>query len=688
MLIIACLLNALSAVAVAEEYRIDILAQLPTLSGANNIAIIPLPTESNNKFHYLLADETGELSLLNGTELLFLSRLPLSDQATNQQIKLTALVLHPSFALADQYGYQTFFTAHIEPTQTNNNVARLTQLTNATPLPFDTVITQWKYDSSLPKKIDIQQRREVLRIAVPTATHQIQKIAFNPFNKVWHDDYGLLHIALSENKVVDESANKAPLYSGVVLRIDPKRFGLRNYRVPSDNPFMNVGNINKEAFILGAKNITSFSWSKQHHDALLVQHIYDGAHNVAVAKKGTDWRATYQNNLVFPLKSNKASQAKIAQYQGRQLKTLVGSTLFLSNNVKSWQLAKLNTAMQNNSVKNKAAGEIVESFNGETLSPTNDVSLFFDHAGEPLLLDATKKQLLTITTESLVTDNENNVQIHKTQHIQPNTVNSSAYAKLLLILFIFLLAVLFYKLRPKSNNAEAKLRSQLARFELDDTNTTVSFYKRHQSEIDSQLAIIDVVKSEVFLNDKSVNIIDKDDEHGFSEQRENQIRLSFFKAHRQKLIDDEIRQVYLYLTDKNTKKYIICLYLRKGNQRLTKAKYFDTLEALIDWNWFISSQLNPEATDIRKAKVPVAKKVVENKPSKPKQSLVTEQEPNIEKVSVLKQSTAELHNIALNDAELINALDKLVNLKQQGFLTHEEFSMAKAKILLDMTTHK
>jgi hypothetical protein len=27
-------------------------------------------------------------------------------------------------------------------------------------------------------------------------------------------------------------------------------------------------------------------------------------------------------------------------------------------------------------------------------------------------------------------------------------------------------------------------------------------------------------------------------------------------------------------------------------------------------------------------------------------------------------------------------------LKQQGFLTHEEFSMAKAKILLDMTTHK
>jgi hypothetical protein len=667
MLIIACLLNSLSAV--AEEYQLDILAQLPTLSGANNIAIIPLPIESNNKFQYLLADETGELSLLNGSELLSLARLPLSNQATNQQIKLTALVLHPSFALADQYGYQTFFTAHIEPTKTNNNVARLTQLTNATPLPFDTVITQWKYNSSVPKKIDIKQRREVLRIAVPTATHQIQQIAFNPFNKVWHDDYGLLHIALSENKVVDESANKAPLYSGVVLRIDPKKFGLRNYRIPSDNPFMNVSNINKEAFILGAKNITSFSWSKQHHDALLVQHIYDGAHNVAVAKKGTDWRATYQKNLAFPLKSNKPLKVKIIQYQGQKLKTLVGSTLFLSNNAKSWQLAKLNTA-------------IVGSFNSETLSPSNDVSLFFDQAGEPLLLDSTKKQLLSINTHQLITKNNNNIESETDQNEQPSRI----YDKLLLAFFTLILAVTFYRLRPKRKTAEAKLRSQFARFELDETQTTLSLYKRHQTEIYTQLTIADIVKSEVFLNDKNIKIINK--YNGYSEQRENQIRLSLLQVHRHKLIEDEIRQVNLSLTDKNDKKHVVCLYLRKGNQRLTKEKYLDTLEKIIDWNWFIASQLNPEATEIRKAKVPVAKKVVQNIPSKPKKNSVTKEEPERVKQNSLKKTTAELHDIAVNDSELIDALDKLVNLKQQGFLTDEEFSLAKAKILLNMTSNK
>jgi hypothetical protein len=681
MLIIVCSLNALSAI--AEEYQLEVLAQLPTLSGANNIAIIPLPIESNKKNQYLIANETGELSILNGSERLSLTRLPLSDQTANQQVRLTALVLHPSFSLADQTGYQTFFTAHIEPTKTNNNFARLTLLENPTPLPFDAVITQWQYDNTAPKIIDVKQRREVLRIAVPTATHQIQKIAFNPYNKAWHDDYGLLHIALSESKTFDVSTKKAPLYSGVILRINPKRFGLRNYRVPSSNPFVKTSDINNEIFILGAENIKSFSWSKEYYDALLIQHIHDGAHKVAVAKKGTDWREAYQNKLVFPLKLNQAKNAKILQYRGRKLKTLVGSILYLSKDKLGWQLAKLNTAFIGSKVKDKTAVEIVEPFNNEELPLGNKVSLLFDHAGEPLLLDSTKKQLLSINTHQLVTENNNNVEIETAQDEHP----SSIYDKLLLGLFTLILAAIFYRLRPKSNTAEAKLRSQFARFELDDTQTTLSLYKRHQTEIDRQLAIADIVKSEVFLNDKNVNK-DHDHDHGYSEQRENQIRLSFFQAHRQKLIEDEIRQVNLSLTDKNAKTHIVCLYLRKGNQRLTKEKYLDTLETIIDWNWFIASQLNPEATEIRKAKVPVAKSVVQNIPSKPQENSVIKQEQEIVKPNSLKKTSAELHDIAEHDSELINALDKLVNLKQQGFLTDEEFSLAKAKILLDMTSNK
>ena len=41
----------------------------------------------------------------------------------------------------------------------------------------------------------------------------------------------------------------------------------------------------------------------------------------------------------------------------------------------------------------------------------------------------------------------------------------------------------------------------------------------------------------------------------------------------------------------------------------------------------------------------------------------------------------QIHQENTIDTELINALEKLVNLKQQGFLTMDEFSKAKEKLL-------
>jgi hypothetical protein len=691
---LSCLLS--SSNAVAEEYQLEVLAQLPTLSSAKNIALIPLPIDSNNKHQYLLADETGELSLLDGTSLHSLSRLPLSDQAANPQTRLTALTLHPSFSLADKTGYQTFFTAHIEPIKTNNNVARLTKLKNPTPLPFDAVVTQWKYDSSAIKVIDVKQRREVLRIAVPTGTHQIQKIAFNPYNKIWYDDYGLMHVALSENNHENTSTKEDALYSGVVLRINPEKFGLRNYMIPNSNPFAKTSDINKEIFILGAKNIKSFSWSKQHHDALLVQHIYDDKHQVAVAKKGTDWREAYQNKLVFPFESKITSNAKIFTYYGRKLKTFVGNILYLSKNTTNWQLAKLNTTPNIIKTKEEPSVTTIELLNNGELASQSKISLFFDHANEPLILDHTRKQLLSMTVNQTLVDNDNSndkkVQIADSQDEQTSPESSNTYGKLLFILLLLILSAVFYQLRPKRNAAKVKLRNQFARFELDDTETTLSFYKRHQSEIDSQLNTADIIKSEVFLNDNSVCIINKDNGNGFNEQRENQLRLSFTQAHRHKLIDKEIRQVNLYLTDKDAKTHVICLYLRKGNQRLTKAKYFDTLETAIDWSWFIANQLNPADTGIRAVKETVINKPRAKVHTKPKVSPVnapkSESKTEPKEPEIIKKTQEELHDIAVHDSELINALDKLVNLKQQGFLTDEEFSLAKAKILSDMASNK
>ena len=48
------------------------------------------------------------------------------------------------------------------------------------------------------------------------------------------------------------------------------------------------------------------------------------------------------------------------------------------------------------------------------------------------------------------------------------------------------------------------------------------------------------------------------------------------------------------------------------------------------------------------------------------------------------ESIEESINTGLIDTELVNALEKLVRLKQQGFLSSEEFSQAKAKLLKNL----
>ncbi len=697
MMLLMCF--ALSLSATAQEFRLDVTAEFPTLSSKHIVSVIPLPIKSNANHQYLLAEETGELYLLDNSELVSLPKLSLSNQTNTKQVKLTALTLHPSFSLADQQGYQTFYTAHIEPRKTNNNIARLTILEKPTTLPFDTVITQWQYDDNALNKIDAQQRREVIRIAVPTATHQIHQIAFNPFSKTWHDDYGLMHIALSEHKDNFKNAPKEPLYSGVVLRINPAKFGLRNYMVPNSNPFVKTAGINNEIFILGAQSIHSFAWSKQYYDALLLQHNYAENEQVVVAKKGADWRKSYQKQLVFALNSAEHDRQKLIPYYGRDLKTLIGSVLYLDKNTNNWQLNKLNTTVTNTDIKENPSKKTTYLFNSDKLSPNNKVSLLLDHSGEPLLIDFTKKQLVAVTPVEVVTNSGNKLPTENVQdeadrpNEQADSVNSNTYGKLLLTLLILVLAVVFYRLRPKNNSTKAKLRRQFARFEINETQTELSFYKRHLSTVDSTIAISDIVKSEVLLNGRNISIINKDKDHGYSEQQENQLRLHFTQAHRHKLIDNEVREAQLYLTDHHAKTYVVCLYLRKGNQRLTKAKYFDALESVIDWSWFIALQMNPQATGERPIKIsePV-QPIYSPKPTQESQPVVDEEnievEEEIDKTIESKPTSEELHNIAMHDSELINSLDKLAELKQKGFLTSEEFSLAKSKILSDITDNK
>ena len=152
-------------------------------------------------------------------------------------------------------------------------------------------------------------------------------------------------------------------------------------------------------------------------------------------------------------------------------------------------------------------------------------------------------------------------------------------------------------------------------------------------------------------------------------------------------------------------KFIICLYLRKGNQRLTKESYHETIEKLFDWSWLVARQLNANETGKRviRVKTEVIKKPVTDFTNKVKKNTKANKENQVEKsrqASRVNHEAAAKHNSesrsenrlyaaskqqeSTTDAELINALDKLVKLKQQGFLSDKEFTSAKSKLLQDL----
>ena len=176
------------------------------------------------------------------------------------------------------------------------------------------------------------------------------------------------------------------------------------------------------------------------------------------------------------------------------------------------------------------------------------------------------------------------------------------------------------------------------------------------------------------------------------------------------MIDDKIRQVNLSFTDIHTKNYVVCLYMRKGSDRVTKKAYSAVIDDLIDWCWLIATTLNPDDTGMRKKKSAISpterKNIVDQKSHtaslheqaasnrlsayKNIQALDDPSGDDVKRTNDSSEQVALNKNIAtvdkvqqnkVVDTVLVNALEKLVELRKQGFLTQEEFTEAKKNVL-------
>jgi hypothetical protein len=648
----------------AEQYQLKLIADLGQFNevGTDAVWLNPLTSPGNND-EFFIAQDNGLIYLTkndgsSNQEAILNLPLSLNNSAF---ISLTAISLHPSFLLPEEPGYATFYTAHTTKFDLENSNNRLVLNDTNIKFTFETVVTAWTYDFDT-QKINPQTQREVIRIPIKTHNSAIQQLKFDPYLKPWNADYGQLYFTLGYINELQDHA----LYSGVILRISPLMFGARNYTVSQSNPFIKTPEIHDEIVVMGGQNIQHFFWAKYSHKSIFIQHNNRMEYWLSKAKIGVDLHS--QSNF---LRQQPNEMSSMLLYQGRNFYDLRSRMVFFTLIDSRWHLSSL--ALESVSNELPLSEEVITT---EVISQKSDLNILQDSQNEIIIFDKNQNMLYSLHSANtkIISDNISQATTSDT---------GTKHYVLFISLLMVLLAALFY---VKRNNQIHKLTgdslvNEYVRFEYVSTKEAILLFKINNKKAQQTLYLKDIIRCEVLLNNKVINTLDSKLEHGVSNQIEVEIRALFTTEESEKIPDEQTRQIQIILSDKDSS-YALCLYLRKGNNRVTGEKYYKVVDMVIDLCWVISKRLHPKETETRV--VPV---VVFSRPNLPLSDKKTLQSPSsqndivnnqLETTQPTKPKAAE--QIA-QQTDLVAALDKLVNLHKQGYLNDEEFSLAKSNLL-------
>lgn len=615
----------------------------------------------------LIPAHSDQLVVLNKKRELLLANI--NDKTPNVLIDFTKqnknilsvdnIAFNPNFHLADQTGYLTFYIAHLETANDNQRLARIPSKTSEA-LPFEAVITEWKLEKKQNTfHVDTASKRELVRVKVPEKDAGIRHIGFNPFIKNWQKSFGLLHFTLPKVTNFEQHS----LFSGSLLRINPIGFGLKAYTIPAENNFLFDDDIQNEVVASGLGNIDQLIWLKEEVDKFA---LTDG-NSLTITKLGEDWRSEKKPQAkALSIKSN------IVYFRNSLFNNDNMPFVFFTQSDDNWQLQAM-------SISSNSTPSAVAKISSASI-PLESKTLLMPRAnGELLLLDLNKQLLFKVSGIPGKKQPETNKMAQEPEENESN--NTLTFV----VLLVATLAGVFWfgQKNDKYKQAKKLLRNNYARFDIDKENEQLHFYQRHQDTIDKSINISAVIRSEVYLNDEGVSLID--DCTPFSNKAELALNNAFKEEKRHKMVDDKIRKVVLVLQLKSNQVETLCLYLREGNQRLTKMRFEQVQEHLLSWNWLFSHQIAAEATEkrvVRSKAIRTAPKVQRtNKPTK--STTAPAQEP-VQQASTTPQVSTQA-SVQNNDEALIQALNKLLELKTQGFLTEEEFANSKAKIIAEFS---
>jgi hypothetical protein len=685
-----------------KQYLLQKVAQAPQLDTKKDQWLILLEQPGNSQYYYL-ANKRGKIYQLeqdntaNTTLLLDLQRF----SSEESMLRLTAFTLHPNFSLRDQTGFGTFYTAHVEKVTSNRKRQRLKGSTATTPLSYDAVVTEWQLNAS--KQVDESSQREVLRIATPTLDNGIRQLDFNPYRKSWHDDFGQLYISLSQSSELKQD----PLYSGAILRIHPQRNGINSYGVPHDNPYYANEKFDKTLYLFGAGTINQFIWQDRYDSQLLISHRYDFkntmSHWLSYSDGGEDWRK--QAPMKFLYQSKKVLSANsLLVYRGQNAPALRNKLLLLTKNKKQWQLNSLSHEIsperllenkQSNEQQKVLPSPTVEWLLKQQALQTSSLTIYLDNRGELLLFNEDSGAIYQLFQQDI------SLGVNKNQESGFSWITFFFFT-----LLILLIGYVLYQIKTQQKSAKAFVRREFSNLTLSEDKLSIKLFKRHEKEAEKIVALADVKQCQILLGDLVISTINTTMGHGFNADHERALRDIFHIEQIAKMTDGKVRRINLAIKTQAKKKHVICLYLRKGSDRITKKGYFTVVDEVIDWCWLIAKNINSEQTGERSLKsksaadtvhtehkthddTPLHKQAAIIRPMPlPREDVVKSKKvaevvisaKNNDEITLVDNHAATTIELAKVETDLVNALEKLVKLQQQGFLTADEFEQAKAKL--------
>ncbi|NMP30554.1 SHOCT domain-containing protein [Thalassotalea sp. M1531] len=590
-------------------------------------------------------------------------------------IKLTAFSLHPNFNLRDQEGYLTFYTAHSETIDTKRKRARLLGNNYSEPqIKADSVIYEWKLDENLV--VDLSTQREIIRIGSPNQENLIKQIAFNPNIKVWHEHFGQLYISLDEVKGVENT----PLYSGAILRINPKQFGLKRYTNPSTNPYLNNNNIANEILVHGLNNLGRFFWSGRNQNQLVVDHYVTKQRQISEISFNS--KASKANKLIT-IEQKAISPHQALSYQGKQLSYLYGALVIATYIDGQWQLQNMPHA---------ADAKITTLW---PLDSQNGVQLYVDHLGDLLVYNNDDKQLSKLINIS-IPGQEQSVSYQQ----QDNTsFEKIVVAFILLGIILWAVNILIKHFNKNKKSTTNFYHKQLTHIEFSSDKQVIHLFQHHKTAPLHSIHINDLRQCDILLNEHAICSLTQ--EKGMGNDLEQVVREAFNIEKREKMLPNKLRSIQLLIVDKAQKPFPIYLYIRKGDNRISKTNYREVCESIINWCWKLSLQLCPNGTEQRDTsaltiKTPPPNAIEKNKAyssdkqavspviTKPKEAekpIETKATQSASNFDNENQNSQKISEQALLDTKIIASLEKLARLRAENFLTEEEFEIAKAKLL-------